>query len=438
MARPAGLTVAAPAGTARRQSASVPGTRNLALAISSHFVAFSPLMTAAPPPRSHTIRRAGARAEATQVLSNALMGALESSPLKPAAGLVHATDGEPGITRIRRGRSFCYRDPAGRIVRDRATLDRIRKLAVPPAYRDVWICIRADGHLQATGRDARGRKQYRYHADFRALRDSEKFNRMLAFGRALPALRARVRRDLARPELDKNKVVALVVRLLETTLVRVGNEEYVAANGSYGLTTLRKRHLRIAGAAIELEFKAKSGKLQQVGIWEPPLTRAIRALRDLPGQHLFQYIDAAGVRHPVGSTDVNAYLQAAMGRDFTAKDFRTWMASLLAAVWLSRQAPPANPRAAGRLVRHCLTEVSAALGNTVAVCRKSYVHPELIRAFAAGTLARDLGSAAPLHVARWRVNEAAMLRFCRQLSRTRLRTGPAAACLVRTKLKSIR
>ncbi|WP_374444418.1 DNA topoisomerase IB [Stella sp.] len=303
-----------------------------------------------------------------------------------AAGLVHSSDDEPGIARHAAGPGFVYRDPAGRPIRDRATLGRIRKLAVPPAYRSVWICADPRGHLQATGRDARGRKQYRYHPDWRTVRDAAKFSRMRAFGRALPALRAAVARDLARPELTKEKVVAGVVRLLEGTLVRVGNDRYAAENGSYGLTTLRKRHAAVEGSRIRLEFRGKGGRRQAAEFGDRRVARLVAACRELPGQRLFQYLDAAGDRHPVGSEDVNAYLARVTGQDFTAKDFRTWAATLLAACHLAAETRPETEGEARRTVLECVRRVAANLANTPAVCRKCYIHPGVLEAYAAGRL----------------------------------------------------
>jgi DNA topoisomerase-1 len=329
-----------------------------------------------------------------------------------AAGLTYASEVEPGLRRRRAGPRFSYVRPDGSRLVDRRALDRVRALAIPPAWTDVWICADPDGHLQATGRDQRGRKQYRYHARWREVRDEAKFGRMAAFGRALPAIRKRVAQDLAVPQLGKEKVIALVVRLLETTLIRVGNEEYVEANGSYGLTTLRNRHVRVAGARIVFAFRAKSGKDQRIDLADRRIARLIRACRDLPGQRLFQYIDDQGELRPVTSTDVNAWLRETAGEDFTAKDFRTWNGSLLAAIMLSELPPPPSHAAAQRAVVGVLAAVAQALGNTVAVTRKCYVHPGLVEAFVQGRLLRALGRKTPLRANHARRAEACLLRFC--------------------------
>jgi DNA topoisomerase-1 len=302
------------------------------------------------------------------------------------AGLVYVTDAEPGIRRIKDGEGFRYESAAGRAVNDERVLARIRKLAIPPAYVDVWICPDPRGHLQATGRDARGRKQYRYHPRWRALRDASKFERLAAFGRALPDIRKRCAADLAAPGLSREKVVAAVVKLLETTLIRVGNEEYAAANDSFGLTTLRKRHVGVAGPRIAFEFRAKSGKRQRLGLSNKRIARIVRACRELPGQRLFKYVGEDGETHAVGSADVNQWLRETTGEDFTAKDFRTWAATLLAADILARCAAPDSEAAGKRAVVDCVKQVAGRLANTPAVCRKSYVHPGVLDAFAAGAL----------------------------------------------------
>jgi DNA topoisomerase-1 len=313
---------------------------------------------------------------------------VEHAPVEHAraAGLVHATDAEPGIARRRAGRGFRYVGPDGAPVRDKATLERIRKLAIPPAYVRVWISPDPLGHLQATGYDNRGRKQYRYHPRWRVVRDEAKFDRMAIFGRGLPRLRRRVRHDLRQPGLTKTKVVAAVVRLLESTLVRVGNERYAQDNDSFGLTTLRKRHVAVAGPRIRFEFRAKGGKTQEVELRDPRLARIIRSCRDLPGQRLFRYFDENGVSHPIFSQDVNDYVKEATGHDFTAKDFRTWSATLLAAALLGRQKLPQGEAAAKRTVNRCVSMVAAALGNTPTVCRKSYIHPGIFQAFLQGEM----------------------------------------------------
>ena len=327
-----------------------------------------------------------------------------------SAGLRYVTDARPGIRRRRRGRGFSYLDAAGRPLRDRQQRQRIAALAIPPAWTDVWICASADGHLQATGRDARGRKQYRYHPDWRAVRDETKFDRLVAFGEALPHLRARLERDLERPGLPREKVLAVVVRLLETTLIRIGNEEYARENRSFGLTTLRNRHVTIAGAKLNFHFRGKSGQEHDVTLSDRRVARVVRACRDLPGQELFQYLDEAGERQTVDSADVNGYLREATGLDFTAKDFRTWGGTVLALSALQtigggdpKACRPAADRPAGggpgaggpaggsREANHAVVEavrqVARQLGNRPAVCRKYYVHPAVIAAFLSGQMA---------------------------------------------------
>jgi DNA topoisomerase I len=300
--------------------------------------------------------------------------------------LVWADDSMPGIRRRRAGRGFTYQSSSGRRVADEPVLARIRALAIPPAWTDVWICVDAAGHVQATGRDARGRKQYRYHAQFRAHRDGAKFARMYEFGRALPAIRKQVANDLAAPGIPCEKVVATVVRLLEATLVRVGNEEYARSNKSYGLTTLRDRHAQFSSDGLELVFKGKHGIAANVRVQDRRLRRVVKQCQDLPGQVLFQYRDQDGNPRPVSSTEVNTYLRNASGLEITAKDFRTWMGTLLATVALAELDPPRSEREGKRSVNRVLQVVSDHLGNTPAVCRASYVHPDVIAAFQDGVL----------------------------------------------------
>jgi DNA topoisomerase-1 len=290
--------------------------------------------------------------------------------------LVYVSDETPGITRKRRGTGFVYYRPDGRRVDDPAELRRIRALAVPPAYTAVWICPLPHGHIQATGRDARGRKQYRYHPEWNAARDAHKFERMPEFARALPRIRARVKRDLAAGAPRRDAVLATIVRLLDTTMVRVGNDEYARTNGSYGLTTLRRRHVAVQGAQLKLRFRGKSGVQHDVAVEDPAVARIVRRLQTLPGQELFQYVDDDGTVHAVGSADVNAYLREASGGDFTAKDFRTWHGSVHAFELALAPAEEALARTAR--AKQLLTEVARRLGNTVAVCRKAYVHPRVL------------------------------------------------------------
>ena len=311
-------------------------------------------------------------------------------------GLEYVSDTEPGLHRRKSGQSFRYLDAAGRPVTDDVILRRVRALAIPPAYHDVWICPRANGHLQATGRDARGRKQYRYHAEWRVARDVGKFDRLREFGAALPRIRARVARDLAAPvgkRVLRETVLAAVVRLLDKTLVRVGNDEYARTNGSFGLTTLRNRHAAVSGGALTLRFRGKSGVDHDVGLVDARVARVVKRCQALPGQALFQYLDADGLPHALGSADVNDCLREASEGEFTAKDFRTWHGSVFA-LQLWRALDPAEaaaPTLAG--TKRLLGEVAARLGNTVAVCRKAYVHPRVL-ALLAGELTMAPGRAA--------------------------------------------
>jgi DNA topoisomerase I len=306
------------------------------------------------------------------------------------AGLRYVNDQGPGIRRRRAGRGFAYLGVDGARLRDAETLARIKRLAIPPAWRDVWICPLAHGHLQASGRDARGRKQYRYHARWRTERDGTKYARMLAFAAALPAVRARVAADLERPDLPREKVLAAVVRLLERTLIRVGNEEYARANKSFGLTTLRARHVDVDGATLTFEFRGKGGRAHRVDVNDRRLARIVEHCQELPGQELFQYVDADGERRVVDSGDVNAYLREASGEDFTAKDFRTWAGTVLAALALHAMPACTSATEGKRHVVRAVERVAQELGNTPAVCRKSYVHPTVIDTYLAGDLASAL------------------------------------------------
>ena len=302
------------------------------------------------------------------------------------ARLHHTTDAEPGIRRVRAGRGFSYRGPDGRVVGAR-TRAWIEGLAIPPAWRDVWISPDPDGHLLATGIDARGRKQYRYHPAYRRRRDTRKYQRIADFGAALPRLRKQVAADLRRHGLPREKVVAAVVALLDETSLRVGNERYARENRSYGLTTLRARHAVAGTESVRLRFKGKSGRLVDVGLRDRRLASVVRRCQDLPGQRLFQYEDAeTGAWQAVMSDDVNDYLQAVIGDAFTAKDFRTWHGTLAAFEALARTEPPAEPRRQAAAVVSAVDEVADRLGNTRAVARAAYIHPEIDRAFAAGRI----------------------------------------------------
>jgi DNA topoisomerase-1 len=299
-----------------------------------------------------------------------------------AAGLRYVSDAEPGISRQRAGTGFRYLRPDGRALRDPAALARIRALAIPPAWEKVWICTREDGHLQATGRDARGRKQYRYHQRWREVRDETKYGRMLAFSRSLPRIRRRVRQDLALPGLPRDKVLATVVRLLETTRIRVGNEEYARENASFGLTTLRARQVQVTGSKLFFRFRGKSGVQHRVALSDPKVARIVRRMRDLPGYELFQYVDEAGETRAVDAADVNEYLKTVAGEDFTSKDFRTWAGTVLAAEALCNLGKNQLTQA----IRHVARE----LGNTPAVCRKCYIHPAVLDAYMEGHLAQAM------------------------------------------------
>lgn len=289
------------------------------------------------------------------------------------AGLRHASDSDPGIRRHRRGRGFSYHDENGAVIRDTSQRKRIESLAIPPAWEDVWICPKPNGYLQATGRDARGRKQSIYHLRWRTFRDETKFGRLSAFGRALPGLRKRIERDLRRHGVPRERVVAAVVGLLEATLIRVGNERYVLANDSYGLTTLEDRHLELGSASLRFRFRGKSGKQHEVTCRDRRLSRIVRQIQDLPGQTLFQFLDEEGECHPIGSHDVNDYLKDAMQGEFTAKDIRTWAATVEAAARL-REAGECTKESLRDAVKH----VAIRLGNTAAVCRSAYIHPVLL------------------------------------------------------------
>src|SRR5688500_13497648 len=311
-----------------------------------------------------------------------------------AAGLAYIEEGGAGIRRQRAGSGWRYIGVDGRTVRDTAVTSRIRALAIPPAWSDVWISPSNRGHIQATGRDAKGRKQYRYHARFRQVRDAAKFDRMLAFARALPRVRGKVARDLGGPALSAEKVLAALVRLLETTLIRVGNEEYARKNRSFGLTTLRNAHVNVEGPVVRFRFRGKSGKDHVVKVRDRRLAAIVAECRALPGPSLFQYRDARGRRRGVDSDDVNAYLRQITGRDFTAKDFRTWAGTVLAAVALEKRGAPATKAQAKRDVVAAVCAVAERLGNTPSIARKSYVHPAVVDAFLDGTLHAGMSAAA--------------------------------------------
>jgi DNA topoisomerase-1 len=338
-----------------------------------------------------------------------------------AAGLAYVGDHDPGLRRIASAQGFDYLDASGAPLDDPDTLERIRRLAIPPAWTEVWICPDPEGHIQATGRDKRGRKQYRYHPRWREHQDSAKYDRMAAFGRALPRLRAQVDKDLGRRGIPREKVLAAVVRLLELTLIRVGNDEYARKNRSFGLTTLRKRHVDVHGAEMEFEFRGKSGKQHRTLLHDARLARVIRNCEELPGQRLFQYVGEDGQTHLVSSHDVNAYIHAAAGDDFTAKDFRTWAGSLMAAQLLAACERAENQAQHKHVVADCVKQVAGRLGNTPAVCRSSYIHPEVIAAYADDRLKAGFRRC----LEHPETCEKAMLRFLRRLQEAGPGQGPA-------------
>ncbi len=318
------------------------------------------------------------------------MASKETASALPAAvsarkaGLRYATDTSAGIRRIRCGKGFIYRNASGRLVRDAVTLARIRSLVLPPAWEDVRISRDPLAHIQATGRDAAGRKQYRYHPSWATVRDSTKYHRLLAFARALPTIRRRTARDWLRPARSRNRVLATVVKLLERTLIRIGNEEYARTNGSHGLTTLRDRHVTIRGRHLHFTFRAKSGVHQTIDLDDARLARAVRECQDLPGQTLFQYLDESGRLRTVSSADVNQYLHLIAGDEFTAKDFRTWAGTLAAAQALDELGAAATRTACAKTIVAAVDLVAQRLGNTRAVCRKCYIHPAVLDTYLAG------------------------------------------------------
>lgn len=317
-----------------------------------------------------------------------------------AAGLRYVSDHKPGIRRERRGDDFVYFDVHGQEINDEKELKRIRSIGIPPAYEKVWICPYANGHLQATGHDARGRKQYRYHAGWRRVRDENKYDRMMQFGKALPKIRARVAEDLAKPGLPREKVLATVVKLLEVSRIRVGNEEYAKTNHSFGLSTMRNRHVKVDGSRVLFRFKGKSGKRHEIEVADRRIARVVARCQELPGQHLFQYLDENEEPVEVGSDEVNAYLQEITGEQFTAKDFRTWSGTVLAAIALQEFEAVDGQAAAKKNVVAAIESVSKALGNTPAICRKCYVHPHIIEGYMEGTLVHELRQLADAKIER--------------------------------------
>lgn len=303
------------------------------------------------------------------------------------AGLRYLLDDDAGITRKRRGKGWSYYDPRGQLIRAAATRDRLNGLAIPPAWTDVWISPRADSHLLATGRDSEGRKQYRYHPDWRAIRDEAKYARLIPFARALPRIRGRVDEHLARSGLPREKVLAAVVRLLELSLIRVGNQEYARSNDSYGLTTMRDRHVAVDGPRIRFEFRGKGGKRHEVDVRDRRLAQIVRQCRDVPGYELFQYYDEGGEKRAIGSGEVNEYLREIGGEEFTAKDFRTWAGTLHAVAALLEQGPCENERKGRMGINECAGIVAERLGNTPAICKSCYIHPVVFERYLDATLA---------------------------------------------------
>jgi DNA topoisomerase-1 len=308
-----------------------------------------------------------------------------------AAALRYVSDSVPGIRRIRVGRGFRYVHVNGKAVRNARTLARIHALVIPPAWTDVWICLKAEGHLQATGRDAAGRKQYLYHARWGKVRDATKFDRLTQFGLALPRIRRRIRRDLRLPSIGRQRVLATIVRLLESTLIRIGNTEYAKTNGSFGLTTLRNRHVEVVGSTIRFRFHGKSGIEHDIDLKDKRLARLIKRCQELPGQELFQYLDDEGRSVPLSSSDVNDYLREISGQDFTAKDFRTWAGTVMAAEALYAKGASESASQARKAIVETLKSVAKKLGNTPAVSRKAYVHPAILKAYEDGSLLNTWG-----------------------------------------------
>lgn len=337
--------------------------------------------------------------------------------MRIGAGLSYVTDREPGFRRVRRGRGFVYLDASGRRLASSRQLHRIRSLAIPPAWIDVWICRDPRGHLQATGRDARHRKQYRYHPRWREMCDRTKYSRMIAFAKVLPKLRAHVRRDLARKGVCRRRVLAAVVRLLERTLIRVGNAEYARQNGSFGLTTIRNNHVRASGATLTFAFRGKSGRRHVITLRDRALADVVKRCRRLPGVELFQYIDESDTRRDVTSADVNQYLREIGCEIFTAKDFRTWAGTILAARALKDLEQERSVPEAKRSVNRAIERVAALLGNTRAVCRKSYIHPAVLDAYFNGAIWRTFKSSAARRAGRSQglaADEAAVVALLRR------------------------
>jgi DNA topoisomerase-1 len=353
-------------------------------------------------------------------LEESIRAAEDAETAARDAGLRYFLDEDaPGITRKRRGRGWSYYDPDGGLIEDDAERDRLNALAIPPAWTDVWISPYADSHLLATGRDSEGRKQYRYHPDWRAIRDEAKYARMIPFARALPAIRDRVDSDLGNRGLAREKVLAAVVRLLEVSLIRVGNDEYTRSNDSYGLTTLRDRHVEIEGAVIRFEFRGKGGKRHEVDVRDRRLARIVSQCRDVPGYELFQYYDETGEKRAIGSDDVNEYLRETTGDEFTAKDFRTWAGTLHAAAALLEEEPCASEREGRMRINECAAVVAERLGNTPAICKACYIHPAVFERYLDGTLAGLLDARGRKRLGGLSEDERGLLAFLERVHRER-------------------
>jgi len=356
-----------------------------------------------------------------EVVAKKLKAERAADPVEAAeqAGLRYVSDDRAGYTREPNGKQFKYFDTEGKPIRDEERLLRIKRLAIPPAWTDVWICPSSNGHIQATGRDARRRKQYRYHDRWREVRDENKYDRMVGFARILPKIRKRVRRDVRRAGLPREKVLATVVQLLERTFIRVGNDEYARQNKSFGLTTMQDRHVQVKGTRLRFRFRGKSGRYRQVDFTDRRIARVISKLQDLPGQELFQFVDDAGEIHDITSQDVNEYLREISDEYFTAKDFRTWAGTVLAAMALHAQERFETKKEGKTNVRDSIAAVAEMLGNTPAICRKCYVHPAIIENYLQGNSLNGIkGSAEERHVD-LRASEAAVLKFLERRSHAR-------------------
>jgi DNA topoisomerase-1 len=372
------------------------------------------------------------RSTATSAASSPPADSVESAR---AAGLRYVTDETPGFRRHKAGRGFAYISVEGRVIRDPEEVRRIKSLAIPPAWRDVWICPFANGHLQATGRDAKGRKQHRYHSRWRAVRDRTKYDKMLEFAKQLPAIRRQVRKDLSLAGLPRPKVLATVVRLLETGMIRIGNEEYARRNKSFGLATLRSRHVNVAGPRIKFEFRGKSGIQHTFDLNDRRLAKIIKQCQELPGHELFQYIDEHGERCAIGSADVNEYLRAIAGDDFSSKDFRTWAGTVLVAAALVASYR-VDRRPTKKRITQAIQTVAKQLGNTAAVCRKCYIHPIVFEAHTDGSLfdtfERHNGKAKGSLGGKFKRHEAAVVAL---LKKSRKRNALGASKTLRRQLR---